>query len=81
MMHYDATLFAAEGVPPMDSSWDWDDLVRTAELLVRRDEDGVIKRWGLAAHNYGIWWALWQNEAEVVDPASGECRLWDSAAI
>ena len=81
MMHYDATLFAAEGVPPMDSSWDWEDLVRTAELLVRRDEDGVIKRWGLAAHNYGIWWALWQNEAEVVDPASGECRLWDSAAM
>ena len=81
MMHYDATLFAAEGVPPMDSSWDWEDLVRTAELLVRRDEDGVIKRWGLAAHNYGIWWALWQNKAEVVDPTSGECRLRDSAAI
>lgn len=81
MMRYDEALFAAEGVPPPGSSWDWQDLVEAAEKLTRRGEDGAVKRWGLVAHNFGVMWALWQNNAEVVDPASGECRLEDAAAI
>ncbi|MDE2815125.1 MAG: extracellular solute-binding protein [Chloroflexota bacterium] len=81
MMHYDEALFAAQGVPPVDSSWAWADLVRVAEQLTEKKEDGTVRRWGLIAHNFGIWWALWQNNAEVVDPATGECRLGDAAAL
>ena len=81
MMHYDEALFASEGVPPVDSSWTWADLVRVAEQLTEKKEDGTVRRWGLVAHNFGIWWALWQNNAEVVDPATGECRLGDAAAL
>lgn len=81
MMEYDEALFAAEGLPPPDGNWGWQDLVEAAERLTRRAEDGAVRRWGLVAHNYGIWWALWQNNAEVVDPATGECRLGESAAF
>ncbi len=81
VMQYDAALFAAEGLPPMDGSWDWEDLARTAEQLVLRDKDGTVRRWGLVAHNHGIWWALWQNGAEVEDSAGGMCSLRDSSAI
>ena len=81
MMEYDEALFGTEGLPPPDSSWDWRDLVETAAKLTPRGDDGAVKRWGLVAHNFGIWWALWQNKAEVVDPATGECRLGDPAAI
>ena len=81
MMHYDAALFAEEGVPPPDGTWDWQDLVDNAVRLTQRDNDGKVKRWGLVAHNLGIWWALLQNEAAVVDPATGECGLDEPAAI
>ena len=81
MMRYDEAFFASKGVTPPDSSWDWQDLAETATKLTRRGEDGSVKRWGLVAHNFGIRWALWQNNADVIDPATGECRLGDSAAI
>ncbi|MCY4436263.1 MAG: extracellular solute-binding protein [Chloroflexi bacterium] len=81
MVEYDEALFASEGVPPVDSSWTWVDLIRVAEQLTQKREDGAVRRWGLVAHNFGIWWALWQNNAEVVDPATGECRLGDAAAL
>ena len=81
MMRYDLGYFAAEGVPPVDDSWDWADLVESAESLTQRDEEGVVKRWGLVAHRAEFWWALWQNEAEVVDPATLQCRLLEPAAM
>ena len=81
MMEYDEALFETEGVPPPASSWDWRDLVETAEKLTRRGNYGAVERWGLVAHNFGIWWALWQNGAEVVDSTTGECGLGDPAAI
>lgn len=81
MLHYDARYFAAEGVPPVDESWDWDDLVVNAKKLTWHREDGKLTRWGLISHMYGFWWALWQNEAEMFDPATGRCRLQDPAAI
>ena len=81
MLYYDARYFAAAGAPPVDGNWDWDSLVQSAAQLTRRDEDGVTRRWGLEAHRYGLWWALWQNNAVVHDPESGECRLREPAAI
>lgn len=81
MMHYDEALFAAEGLSPPDGSWGWQDLIDTAVQLTERDKDGKVKRWGLIAHNVGIWWALLQNEATIVDPATGECGLDERAAV
>ena len=80
MLHYDARYFAQQGVPPVDETWDWDDLVAHAVKLTRRYDDGTVMRWGLMSHLYGIWWALWQNEAEMFDPATGQCRLQEPAA-
>ena len=81
MMRYDAEFLAREGVPPVDGSWDWKDLVNYAQRLTKHDEDGAVERWGLAAHGAGLWWALWQNEAQAVDTASLRCLLREPAAM
>ncbi len=81
MLHYDARYFAQQDVPPVDESWDWDDLVENAKKLTWRSEDGKLTRWGLMSHMYGLWWALWQNKAEMFDPATARCRLRESAAV
>ena len=48
--------------------------------LTQRDADGNVTRWGLVPHFGGFWWALWQNDAEVIDPVTGRCRLQEPAA-
>ena len=80
MMYYDAGYFAVEGVLPVNSSWDWDDLVENAQKLTRRRENGTVARWGLATHMVGIWWALWQNGADVLNRESLQCRLQEPTA-
>ena len=80
LLYYDPAYFRLRGVSPPDDTWTWDDLVENALRLTRRDEDGNVTRWGLMPHFRGLWWALWQNEAEVVDPVTGRCRLQDPAA-
>ena len=82
MLHYDVDYFAQVGVAPPDSSWDWDVLVENALKLTQREEDGTVSRWGLEAHSgSSVWWALWQNEAELVDAVTSQCRLQEPAAI
>lgn len=80
MVYYDRAYFAQRKVPPVDSGWDWDDLAENAAKLTNRGQDGVVRRWGLLAHRK-LWWALWQNNADVVDPAALQCRLQESTAI
>lgn len=81
MLHYDASYFARQGVPPVDETWDWDDLIEHAVKLTRWYDDGSVRRWGLMAHLYGLRWALWQNGAEMYDPATGRCGLQEPAAV
>ena len=82
MAYYDVVHFTERRVPPMDGSWNWDDLVRHGATLTERGADGTVRRWGVDAHGSNLWWALWQNEAEMVDPAATlQCRLQESASI
>lgn len=82
MLYYDADYFALDEVsPPVDGNWDWSNLVESALRLTKRREDGSVSRWGLAAHGSSLWWALWQNEAEAVDPVTLQCRLQEPAAV
>ena len=84
MVVYDAAYFEKRGVSPVDRSWDWDVMVRNAERLTLRHENGEVARWGvitLGSLIDGIWWALWQNEANMVDPESLQCRLQEPASI
>lgn len=81
MMQYDEAFFAVEGVPPPGGSRNWQDLLVAAERLTQRAEDGTVSRWGFVPHKFGIWWALWQNYAEVINPANGGCSLGDTSAI
>ena len=81
MLSFDADYFESMGVAPPDGSWDWDVLVENALKLTQREEDGTVTRWGLIAHDYSIWWALWQNEAEVADALTSQCRLQEPAAV
>lgn len=80
MLHYDPVYFAEKGVPPVDASWDWGDLVESALKLTQRYSDGDVRRWGLAMRWLGYWWAFWQNKADVVDSNSLQCLLQNGAA-
>ncbi|MYB76482.1 MAG: extracellular solute-binding protein [Chloroflexi bacterium] len=81
MLYYDEDHFKLHGVPPVDASWDWDDLLESAVRLTTREVDGTVARWGLIAHLHDPWWALWQNRAEAVDPVTLQCRLQEPAAV
>lgn len=81
MLHYDEGHFLVQGVPPVDGSWNWDDLVERAAKLTTYKEDGMVDRWGLIAHMDWVWWALWQNGAEAVDSDTLQCRLQEPAAL
>jgi hypothetical protein len=82
MLYYDVDYFALEEVStPAGDNWDWGDLLESALNLTRRREDGSVSRWGLAAHGSQLWWALWQNEADVLDSETLQCRLQEPAAI
>ncbi len=82
MLYYDVEHFRAQGVaPPVGASWDWDNLVENAARLTTYREDGTVQRWGLNAHSEGLWWALWQNGAELLDPDTLACLLQEPAAI
>lgn len=80
LLYYDPAYLRLRGVSPPDETWTWDDLVKNSLLLTERDEDGNVTHWGLMPHFRGLWWALWQNGAEVVDPVTGRCRLQETAA-
>ena len=81
MLYYDAERFRAQGIsPPADSTWDWDDLVENAAKLTTYREDGTVQRWGLDAHSQELWWSLWQNGADLLDPDTLGCRLQEPAA-
>ncbi len=80
MIHFNPLFFEARDVSPLDNNWTWRDLVEIAEKLTRRDENGEVKRWGLMTQHLGYWWALWQNEADVADPQTKQCRLQEKAA-
>ena len=81
MVQYDPRYFADVGVPPVDSNWDWEDLVKNGLKLTERDDDGDVRRWGLVTQHQGSWWALWQNGADLADPNTEQCRLQEPAAI
>ena len=81
MLFYDEEFIAEQGVSPPDLSWDWDDLAENAVKLTTRKADGTVARWGLVAHGVRIFWALWQNEASLVDMEMLKCRLQEPAAV
>ena len=81
MLNYHERLFRDRGVPPVDATWNWDDLAENAAKLTTYKHDGTVERWGLLAHDNDILWALWQNGAEAVDPNTLSCRLREPAAV
>ena len=81
MLYYDVEHFAEQGVSPPDASWDWDTLAENAVKLTVSNEDGSVARWGLVARGERIFWALWQNEAHLVDMETLQCGLQEPAAV
>lgn len=81
MLFYDEEFFAQQGVAPPEANWHWDDLARNAVALTTAKQDGTVARWGLIANGKGVSWALWQNEASIVDMDTRQCRLQEPAAV
>lgn len=81
MIHYDPRVLSQDDVSRINEGWHWDDMLEIAEKLTERNENGEVQRWGLITQHHGYWWALWQNEAELADPITKQCRLLEPAAI
>ena len=81
MVLYHSGHVRRQGLPPPDASWTWDDLAEYGAKLTTRDDEGRVTRWGLVAHLDEIWWALWQNGAEALDPDTVRCRLEEPAPV
>ena len=81
MVYYHTGHFRRQGVPLVDASWDWDDLAENGAKLTTYDKEGRVTRWGLVAHFDEVWWALWQNGAEALDPDTVSCRLQEPEAV
>lgn len=81
MVLYHSGHVRQQGLPPPDASWDWDDLAAYGAKLTTRDDEGRVTRWGLLTHFEEIWWALWQNGADALDPDTLRCRLEEPAAV
>ena len=81
MLFYDEEFIAQQGVSPPDASWDWDDLAENAAKLTTWQVDGSVARWGLVARGQRIFWALWQNEASLVDMETLQCLVQEPAAV
>ena len=83
MLFYDEEYLASRGVPPPDANWHWDDLATHAATLTQRSSSGsgIVMRWGLVTRGQRIFWALWQNEASLVDMDTLQCRLQEPAAV
>ena len=80
MLYYDGEHLQAQGLPAVDASWEWDNLREVADRLTIYNNDGTVQRWGLDAHSEGLWWALWQNGADLLDPDTLSCRLQEPEA-
>jgi ABC-type glycerol-3-phosphate transport system substrate-binding protein len=80
MLYYHASHFRRQGALPPDASWDWDDLTENGVELTTYRDGGGVARWGLIAHSEEVWWALWQNDAEAVNPDTVSCRLQEPEA-
>lgn len=81
LIHYDPKSLSQDDISRIDEGWQWDDMVEIAARLTERNENGAVQRWGLITQHHGYWWALWQNEAELADPITKQCRLLEPAAI
>ncbi len=83
MLFYDEEYLASRGVPPPDADWHWDDLATHAATLTQRSSSGsgIVMRWGLVTRGQRIFWALWQNEASLVEMDTLQCRLQEPAAV
>ncbi len=81
MLYYDVEHFAEQGISPPDATWDWDNLAEKAVKLTVNNEDGSVVRWGLVARGERLFWALWQNEASLVDMDTLQCGLQEPAAV
>ena len=62
----------------------FDTAASTARRLTKRNSEGEVTRWGAVTHGGfigGIWWALWQNQATLMDEETFQCRLHEPAAV
>jgi len=77
VLYCNVEAFRQAGVPLPDGTWDRARFVREGRRLTRdTDGDGRIDQWGFVLDGWPPWqmW-VWQNGAEVIDPATGRLNL------
>ena len=84
IVYCNADMFASAGVPLPDRYWDWDRFVEIARQLTRdTDGDGQSDQWGFVLKPgwppHLMW--VWQNGADIVDPATGRVSLENDQVV
>jgi multiple sugar transport system substrate-binding protein len=72
VLYYNKSHFDAEGIAYPDSTWTWDDLLRAALRLTRRDAQGSIVRYGCMM-TLAVQTLIAQNDGRVLNVTLDSC--------
>ncbi len=83
MLFYNNNLFDAAHLAYPDTTWTYDDVLRDAKLLVRRDAAGVTTQWGMLIDNGGYtgFDTFVKSNGGVLMRSPGEAGLDDPATV
>ncbi len=74
VLYYNKDHFDAEKIPYPDSTWTWDDLLRAAIKLTKRDQTGSVVRYGCNLHII-LWTLMYQNGGRFLNEALDRCLI------
>ncbi|HPD29662.1 MAG TPA: extracellular solute-binding protein [Phycisphaerae bacterium] len=82
VMFFNKRIFDEVGEPYPTSDWDWNECLRVAKKLVKRDRHGRITRYGLGTYEmHETVGLVWQFGGSFFDPTLTYCTLDSSEAI
>jgi multiple sugar transport system substrate-binding protein len=84
MVYYNKEMLEKEGIKPTDIPKKWDDFIKLAQQLVRKDADGKFTRLGCVMNDYWqheySWFDLVYQQGGWMYSEDGTKALWDQEA-
>jgi len=74
VLYYNKDHFDAEGISYPDSNWTWNDLLKAAIKLTKRDASGKIVRYGCNLHII-LWTLIYQNGGKFLNETFDRCLI------
>lgn len=74
VLYYNRDHFDAEGIPYPDSTWTWQEMLRAAQRLTKREADGKVARYGCLV-NIIIPTLIEQNGGRILNESLDSCVI------